>query len=343
MIRTLPHILARVFGTPLLVHPARLDGLLAGLSAALLQRGSLQSLPLAGTGAEGADPTPPDEREPPRGYRLERGVAVVPAHGVLVRRAGQMTPNSTPLQSYENLGRVLRTAAGDRRARAILLDVDSPGGEAGGVFDLAAEIGTIAGMKPLWAIANEDLLSAAYVLAAPAQRIWTTQTGAVGSLGVVALHADQAGWDADRGFKFTYLYQGARKIDANPHMALGDEARAQIQAEIDRLYAKLIATVAAHRGLEPERLAATEAGIFFGGNALASGLADRQGTLDQAIASLADYSAPAPRRGSMTEQTDTGPVLESESTTSSPSSPAASPPAEAAPAPPAAAVAPRWR
>ena len=43
MIRTLPHILARVFGTPLLVHPARLDGLLAGLSAALIQRGSLQA------------------------------------------------------------------------------------------------------------------------------------------------------------------------------------------------------------------------------------------------------------------------------------------------------------
>ena len=66
---------------------------------------------------------------------------------------------------------MLRTAAADRRARAILLDVDSPGGEAGGVFDLAAEIGTVGRMKPLWAIANEDLLSAAYVLASPAQRM----------------------------------------------------------------------------------------------------------------------------------------------------------------------------
>jgi signal peptide peptidase SppA len=309
MIRALPHILSRIFDVPLLIQPTRLEALLAGLNAAMLREPLARGLdPRGGALAPDNAPTTPQE-ERPRGYRIARGVATLPVRGVLVRRAGQMTPDSTPLQSYQNLTHVLRTARADNRVRGILLDIDSPGGEAGGVFDFAGEVRRTAQIKPVWAIANDDALSAAYAVAAAAERVWITNTGAAGSIGVVALHADQSRFDAEAGFNFTYLYKGARKIDASPHMPLSAEARGQIQGEVDRLYDMLISGVAEHRRLPPERLRATEAALYFGDNALGAGLADRLGTIDEAHNALAEHVSPNTRRGTAgmnSEDIDTG-------------------------------------
>jgi len=305
MFRALPHILARVFGPPLLIAPGPLEALLAGLGAAMLHRGSLlEALPDI-TMAFDKDETPP-ANERPRGYRISNGVAILPVHGVLMRRAGQVTPDSTPLQSYENVSRVLRTSQRDTRVRATLLDIDSPGGEAGGVFDLADEIRSAAKLKPIWAIANDDALSAAYVLASAADRVYATQTASLGSLGVVALHADQSGLDAKEGLKYTYVYRGAHKIDAHPHGSLTTEAHTAIQGEVDRLYDKLVAMVGEHRSIDPKLIRSQEAQVYFGERAQSQGLVDRIGTLDEAHAALAEHIGRGPRmENETTTQTTT--------------------------------------
>ena len=283
MIRDLSHVFARIFGVPLLIQPGKLEALLAGLDAARFQRGSLL-VPQAS--AEEAEPPKPEA--PTYGYRLNRGVATVPVHGVLVRRAGQIDADSTRLQSYENLTRVLRSVRADRRARAILLDIDSPGGEAGGVFDFANEVRAIGRDKPVWAVANDDALSAAYAIAAAAQRVWVTDTGAAGGVGVVALHLDQSRRDEQAGLAYNYIFKGARKVDANPHEPLSIEARVGIQGEIDRIYDKFTASVAEHRRLQPAQVRATEARVYFGGNARSEGLVDEVGNYDQAHQALAE-------------------------------------------------------
>jgi signal peptide peptidase SppA len=206
-----------------------------------------------------------------------------------------MTPDSTPLQSYENLARVLASAQRDHRVRGILLDIDSPGGEADGVFDFANKVQAAQGSKPIWAIANHAALSAAYVIASAADRVWTTQTAAVGSLGVVALHADQSEFDAQEGLKYTYLFRGARKIDANPHAPLTPEAQAVVQSEVDRVYGLLIDQVARQRRMEPARLRDTEAAVYFGSNGVERGLADRLGSLEDAHAALVEHVTPKGR------------------------------------------------
>ncbi len=282
---------------PLLIEPARIEALAPGLYAAMF-RARLdvgRSSPPPPT-----RPAPPEER--PRGYRVDRGVATLPVRGVLVRRAGQMTPDSTLLQSYQNLTQVLRAARSDSRVRGILLEVDSPGGEAGGVFDFADEVRRTTQIKPVWAIANDDALSAAYAIAAAAERVWITNTGAAGSIGVVALHADQSRFDAEAGFNFTYIYKGARKIDANPHMPLSPEARGQIQGEVDRLYDMLIASVAGHRRMAPSDWPRPRPKSISATTRSDIGLADRVGTIDEAPNALAEQVAPNSRRGSGYEQ-----------------------------------------
>ena len=133
MRRGLPNIFARVFNTPLAISPARLDPLVSGLRASAAMRGSLML-------------TEEDERDEERRRRSARyavtpaGVAVLPIRGVLVKRAGEITADSTELESYARVGTQLRQALGDRRVRAVLLDVDTPGGEVGGLFELIQDI-----------------------------------------------------------------------------------------------------------------------------------------------------------------------------------------------------------
>jgi ClpP class serine protease len=182
--------------------------------------------------------------------------------------------------------------------RGVILDVDSPGGEVGGLFDLVEQIQTIRGAsaKPLWAVANESALSAASAIASAADRLSVTRTGEVGSIGVVAVHIDESGADAKAGLAWTFVFAGDRKVDGNAHEPLSERARATIQADVDRLYTEFCALVAANRGLSPEAVRGTEAAIYRGTLAVRAGLADRLGTLDLAIAEMAaelDRAVPA--------------------------------------------------
>jgi signal peptide peptidase SppA len=170
--------------------------------------------------------------------------------------------------------------------KGILLDIDSPGGEAGGVFDLADKIFAARKVKPIWAVANDEAFSAAYAIAAAADKIYLSRTGGVGSVGVIAVHLDQSMAEADAGLKYTAVFAGEHKNDLSPHEPLSDPARAQLQAEVDRVYALFTESVARMRGLDLAAVKATEAALYFGEQSLAVGLADRIGTMGDALSDL---------------------------------------------------------
>ena len=113
------------------------------------------------------------------------------------------------------------------------------------------------------------------------------RTGGLGSIGVVALHVDRSARDAMEGFRTTTVYAGAAKNDFNPHETLKDGARRTLQAEVDRVYALFVDTVARNRGLTADAVRATEARLFFGEDAVRAGLADEVGTMRSAFAALA--------------------------------------------------------
>lgn len=271
----LPHIAGRVFDTPLLIARAKLDTIMGVLMPRL--RG--EALPFA----QGAVTASYDV--------TAEGIAVIPVFGTLVRRTVGLEAQSG-LTSYASLGQQLAEAVADPKVKAILLDVDSPGGEAGGVFDLADQLFAARKAKPIWAVANEEAFSAAYAIAAAASKVYVSRTGGVGSIGVIAVHLDQSQAEADAGLKYTAIYAGARKNDLSPHEPLSDPARASLQTEVDRVYEMFVATVARTRGLTPDAVKATEAGLFFGADAVAAGLADKLGIFDDALADLRARLAP---------------------------------------------------
>lgn len=275
----LPHLAARLFGVPLAIHRPKLDVILSVLGARI----GLTDMVVP------ADYAPTTRPQSPATGK----VAVIPIHGTLVRRTTGLEAVSG-LASYTSIAAQLDAALASPEVAAILLDVDSPGGESGGVFDLADRIRAGVQVKPVWAVANDMAFSAAYALASAASRVFVARTGGIGSIGVIAMHIDQSVKDAKDGVRYTAVFAGERKNDLNPHEPISDEAHAVLKAEVDRVYDLFVETVARHRGLDADAVRATEAGLFFGPDAVGAGLADAVGGFDDALSQLTQSLSPLP-------------------------------------------------
>lgn len=266
------HLASRVYGTPLLIARPKLEVILSVLGSRIGLPDLEAALPVPTPRAPAAATAP--------------GIAVIPVHGTLVRRALGIEAASG-LTSYGDIAERLDQALADPRVNGILLDIDSPGGEAGGVFELADRIRAASSIKPVWAHANDSAYSAAYAIAASATRLTLSRTAGVGSIGVIALHVDQSVKDAKDGVHFTAIYAGEHKNDFSPHAPLSPQATTALQAEVDRLQTIFVEHVARTRGIDAEAVRATEAGLLFAEDAVATGLADAVVSVDQAITEFA--------------------------------------------------------
>ncbi len=283
----LPHLAARLVGVPLAIPRPTLDVILSVLGTRI----GLTDMVVPADYAPTTRPLSPATGK----------VAVIPIHGTLVRRTSGLEAASG-LASYTDIAAQIDAALASPDVAAILLDVDSPGGESGGVFDLADRIRATAQVKPVWAVANDIAFSAAYALASAASRVFVARTGGVGSIGVIAMHVDQSVKDAKDGLHYTAVFAGERKNDLNPHEPISDAAHAVLKAEVDRIYGLFVETVARHRRLDADAVRATEAGLFFGDAAVASGLADAVGGFDDALAQLNASLTPLPTRAASAGQ-----------------------------------------
>lgn len=284
----LRHLRARAVGVPLLIERGKLDVILGATThqGPLARRLGLAAPARADMPGEGE----PDDDEAPSPTRpslaIGDGVATISVSGTLLARAGEIDALSG-VSSYEAIGQALDTALADPRVEGILLDLDSPGGEYAGAIELGSKILAARQVKPICASVGYLAASAGYALACAASRVVCPPSGTVGSIGVVALHVDESGADAEEGCAYTYLFRGARKVDGNPHEPLTDAARAAFGAQLDAAFAAFVAHVAAARGLSADAVKATEAGLFTGPEAVAKGLADEVGGATEARAWLA--------------------------------------------------------
>ena len=276
---TLIHLASRLYGTPLLIARPKLDVILSVLGSRIgLHHPNRPDLDMALPAPRPPAPT------------AQTGIAVIPVMGTLVKRAMGIEAASG-LMSYDEIDDRLDAALADPQIGGILFDLDSPGGEAGGVFELAQRIRAASTIKPIWAHANDAAYSAAYAIAAACQRLTLSQTGGVGSIGVIALHVDQSVKDAKDGISYTAVYAGGHKNDFSPHEPLSPQASTVLQTEVDRLYDIFVNQVATMRGLDADAVRATEAGLFYGEQAVAAGLADAVLPLDQVLTEFSDALA----------------------------------------------------
>jgi signal peptide peptidase SppA len=258
-----PHLAARLFDVPLLIHPAKLDAILHGLSQRL--------------GVAYPEPhayLPLTARKDGEAYRVNNGVALIDVFGILAHRSGGMNPDSSAIQSYEAVADQLRSALSDPAVSSILMQLDSPGGEVSGAFQLAEQIYQGRSIKPIHALANDLAASAAYLIGSAATTLTVSPTGQVGSIGVVMRHIDVSQAMEKEGVKVTFIHAGAHKVDGNPYEPLPEAVKARLQADVDHYYNLFVNAVAKHRNLDPHQIRATEAGMFVAEEALRIGLVD---------------------------------------------------------------------
>ncbi|ADV01267.1 peptidase S49 [Alicycliphilus denitrificans BC] len=290
----LPQIAGRIFNTPLLIHPQKLDAMIAGLGGRLLGVPSSR-IQHAGEAAQAVlapelFSTRRGERAE-RGYRIVDGVAVLSVSGVLVHRSRLDMAESTFFYGYNDLAADLEDAMANPEVHAVLLVYDSPGGEAQGAFEYAQRVHAMRGRKPLWAISDGMAASAAYLGGSAAEQFAITSTGIAGSIGVVARHVDLSRALDAEGITVTHIFAGSHKVDGNPYEPLPESVRKDWQAEIDNLYGMFIDAVATHRGIDVRAVRATQAATYTGQAAVDARLADRIATTDSLIAELAALRA----------------------------------------------------
>jgi signal peptide peptidase SppA len=287
MSHVLPRLAQKIFNTPLAIHPRKAEIVVAALADRLgvgqMVRLSGGSVPLAMEDDEYGFAEP--GLNPRTGYDMAGPVAVIEVQGTLVQRLGSLRPFSG-MTGYDGIRQNLFAALDDPNVEAIVLDIDSPGGEVAGCFDLVDTIYAARGRKPIWSILNESAYSAAYAIASAADRIVVPRTGGVGSIGVITAHVDLSQALSASGVKVTFITFGDFKADGHAELPLSEEALARFQADIDMMGELFVETVARNRNISAATVRDTQAATYMGDRGVALGLADQVAAPDAAFRAL---------------------------------------------------------
>ncbi len=221
------------------------------------------------------------------------GVALIPVTGPLFRYANIFTMISGAT-SYEMLAQDFISAIENPNIHAIILDIDSPGGEVNGCAELASLIHEARGQKPIIAYASGDAASGAYWIASAADEIVVSETSALGSIGVVGVYRKpREDKNGPETIEIVSSQSPFKRLDP-----ASEDGRARLQSRMDAMAEVFVTTVARHRGIEPQRVLERFGGgdVLIGAHAVQAGLADRTGSLEKLVAQLA-HQNPALQRG----------------------------------------------
>jgi signal peptide peptidase SppA len=217
------------------------------------------------------------------------GVAVIPLTGVITPQGSWLSLlfGGAPggLAAFrEAFGEAMESPA----VSAILIDVDSPGGLIDLVPETAADLQAAKGVKPIVAIADTQMCSAAYWIASQADEIVASPSSSIGSIGVYQMHVDESGLNSQLGLRVTYISAGQYKVEGNPDEPLDPDAQAYIQQNVDDLYGMFVADVATGRGVDAQAVIDNygQGRSMNAQRALSAGLVDRIGTYEAVVGGL---------------------------------------------------------
>lgn len=245
-------------------------------------------------------------------FLIKDGVAIIPVDGAIAKRMNLFSQISGGV-STQMLQRDIEIALNDPKVKAIILNVDSPGGTVDGTAEVADFIFQNRGQKPVVAFSDGMICSAAYWIASAADSIHITgHTNNIGSIGVVASHRDYSGYEKALGFKTTEITAGKYKRISSQYEPLSDVGRADIQEKVDTLYSVFVDAVAKNRSVALETVLSDMADgrVFIGRQAIENGLVDGVSTLDDLIDMLAAGITPQKRTaGSRAEAAEGEPTM----------------------------------
>jgi signal peptide peptidase SppA len=280
MTKTYNHILSSLNGQPLAIRPEKMAEIRSFLAA-----------------KQAGAHVPAIEAKARPAASVKGTVAVMPLFGCLAQRMDIMDEISGGT-STENFSKQFQALVNDPSIKAIVINVDSPGGSVYGTQELAEVIYKAREQKHIVAIANSEAASAAYWIASAADEFVVTPGGQVGSIGVITIHEDWSEAMADAGVKATLIKAGEFKYEGNYYEPLTEDAKAAIQSRIDTYYDAFVSTVARNRGTTAKIVKANfgQGRMMLADAAKAAGMVDRIDTLDGVLSRLGVSTASQQQR-----------------------------------------------
>ncbi|MCS6802724.1 MAG: signal peptide peptidase SppA [Chloroflexota bacterium] len=217
-------------------------------------------------------------------------VAVIEVTGPIT--SGEGDPFAGGMAGSAKIVRWIEQAADDPRVRAIVLRIDSPGGDVTAADEIYnAVVKAKAKEKKVVASFGSMAASGGYYIAAPADRIVANPTSITGSIGVISVIPDVSGLLAKLGVESYIFKSGPHKDSSSGLRPLTESDRRIWQSIIDDVYERFIEVVAKGRGMDTATVRALADGrILTGRQALQVKLVDELGDLPEAIRTASELA-----------------------------------------------------
>jgi protease-4 len=192
--------------------------------------------------------------------------------------------------------RAIRALADDRRVRAVVVEIDSPGGSAPVSDAIHRALRHLARRKPVVAYVMSAGLSGGYLIACAAQRIVALPTSLVGSIGVIFMRPVVQELMEKVGVRMVMTHEGHLKGMFQPWREPTEEELKKVEALTDQYYGWFVDAVARARNLDRDTVRGYATGeVFTAREAKDKSLIDELGDLETAI-DMASEMGKAPRR-----------------------------------------------
>ena len=211
---------------------------------------------------------------------LSGNVAVIPVKGIIRAEGGsawgEETASSTDIIAF------IEKANKNPNIKAIILDINSPGGSAVASDEIASAVKEA--NKTTVALIREVGASGGYWIASAADQIVANRMSVTGSIGVISSYLEFGGFLSDHNVTYQRLVAGKYKDAGSPLRALTTEEKALLQTKLDRVHSFFIEGVAENRGLTTEQVEPLATGMYYlGVEAKELGLIDVLGGKQEAI------------------------------------------------------------
>ncbi len=213
-------------------------------------------------------------------------VAVIPVTGVITNFAPSSLFGGAGESMVERIRRQLQQAQTDDSIKAIVLHVNSPGGEVTASDHLYHAVVEAAASKPVVAYFDSVAASGGYYLACGATAIVASETGITGSIGVIIQSLNYAELFDKAGLETHTFASGEFKDTLSGSRPMREDEEDYIRQLVAGMYERFLQLVAGSRGLPVEqvRREIADGRVFTGTEALELNLVDATGTIDHAYA-----------------------------------------------------------
>jgi len=219
-----------------------------------------------------------------RSVLIRDGTAIIPLYGPITARS-DLFSFFLGGTSLSDLAKDFQTALDDDQVKAILFDVDSPGGVALGPAEMADAIFKARGKKPIWSYVGRNCSSAAYWIASATEKIIANPSALLGSIGVVTTIPVQEQPDSEGYKNIEIVSSNAKQKRPDPRT---EEGMAEIKRELNDLESQFIEAIAKYRNVSVNAVKNDfgQGGVLIGKNAIANGMADSLGSYEEVLAEL---------------------------------------------------------